>query len=160
MSQFRERYGIPANEVQNLYNRYKKNHLEEGFGDFDSFVKFASECGYKPFLHLRRYDASQPYSPDNTFFYDRKAHLGFESGSKKLKTSEIVSPYCVGCKQKCPASGDGCYGWQRYFAQNWNENVRGLIKEIAPPEPPKREFFRYEHPDLIRERRKEQADGE
>lgn len=146
----KSRYGIPANEVQNLQSRYRIHNLEEGLGSFEAFLLFAAECGYKPGLHLRKYDASKPHGPDNTYFYDRKAHIGFESEGKKLKASEIVSPYCVGCKQKCPAQGNGCYGWQRYFAQNWNENIRGLIKEIAPPEPPKREFFQYEHPDEIR----------
>ena len=85
MGQFQSKYGIPANEVENLYGRYRKKHLEEGFGDFDSFLRFASESNYKPFLHLRRYDASQPHGPDNSFFYDRTAQEKLPPRSRDQK---------------------------------------------------------------------------
>ena len=148
------KYGIPAKEVENLRSRYKKLKLKEGFGSFDAFLQFASECGYKPFLHLRRYDTSMPHSPDNSFFYEQKAKDDLPPKKPGPKSLEVVSPYCVGCKQKCPERGIGCAGWQVYFVRHWDEVICGRQKP-APlpeplPEPPKREFFQYEHPDTVR----------
>ena len=132
-----------------MYGRYRKKHLEEGFGDFDNFLRFASESNYKPFLHLRRYDASQPHSPENSFFYDSTAKEKLPPKKPGPKVTDIVSPYCVGCKMKCPERGVGCLGWQMYFVRNWNQNIRIRPAEPAP-EPPKRECFQYEHPDTVR----------
>lgn len=146
---YQSKYGIPAKEVENLYSRYKKHNLQEGFGNFDNFLKFASECGYKPFLHLRRNDENRPHSPENSYFYDSKAKEKLPPKKPGPKTSEIISPYCVGCKYKCPERGGGCLGWQLYFKQNWNKNICSRRK-LEPPPPPKREKFQYEHPDTIR----------
>lgn len=143
------RYGISAAEVVNLRSRYQKNKLKEGFGSFDTFLRFASECEYKPGQHLRRYDASQPHSPENSFFYDSAMKEKLPPKKSGPKATDIVSPYCKGCKMKCPERGTGCLGWQMYFVRNWNQNIR--IHPAKPaPEPPKREYFQYEHPDTVR----------
>lgn len=144
------KYGIPPKEVENLRSRYTKHHLKEGFGSFDAFLRFASERGYKPGLRLRRYDERVPHGPNNSFFFDKNAKEQLPLKEPEPKVSDIVSPYCVGCKQKCPERSAGCVGWQLYFVRHWNQEICSRSKEAPPPEPPKREFFQYEHPDTIR----------
>lgn len=51
---------------------------------------------------------------------------------------------CKICDKACPDGG--CKAWRDWFVQNWNDNIT-----IAPQEPRDRQFFRYEHPDLVRE---------
>ena len=43
--------------------------------------------------------------------------------------------------------GDGCKAWEKYFIDNWNKNI---MKSIGNHKK-QRQFFRYEHPDLVRE---------
>ena len=51
---------------------------------------------------------------------------------------------CNNCDRVCPDGG--CKAWREWFPENWNENI-----SIAPKEPRDKLFFRYEHPDLVRE---------
>lgn len=58
------------------------------------------------------------------------------------------SPFCRNCtRDDCPTNGDGCKAWEAYFIANWNENI---MKSIGNHKK-RRQFFRYEHPDLVRE---------
>lgn len=52
---------------------------------------------------------------------------------------------CEKCGVHCPENG--CVVWKRYFIQNRNKH----ISEAPAAKPMVREFFRYEHPDLVRE---------
>lgn len=58
------------------------------------------------------------------------------------------SPFCRNCtRDDCPTNGDGCKAWETYFIDNWNKNI---MKSIGNHKK-QRQFFRYEHPDLVRE---------
>ena len=58
------------------------------------------------------------------------------------------SPFCRNCtRDDCPTNGDGCKAWETYFIDNWNKNIMKTIGNHKK----QRQFFRYEHPDLVRE---------
>ena len=58
------------------------------------------------------------------------------------------SPFCRNCtRDDCPTNGDGCKAWETYSIDNWNKNIMKLWKNHKK----QRQFFRYEHPDLVRE---------
>lgn len=58
------------------------------------------------------------------------------------------SPFCRNCtRDDCPTNGDGCKAWETYFIDNWNKNI---MKSIGNHKK-QRQFFQYEHPDLVRE---------
>lgn len=61
---------------------------------------------------------------------------------------DSASPFCRNCtRDDCPTNGDGCKAWEKYFIDNWNKNI---MKSIGNHKK-QRQFFRYEHPDLVRE---------
>ena len=59
---------------------------------------------------------------------------------------------CEGCQKACPENG--CAEWKRWFSINWNLN----ISRKADTEPAVREYFQHEHPDRVREQRKERGE--
>lgn len=64
------------------------------------------------------------------------------------KPGHSESPFCRNCtRDDCPTNGDGCKAWETYFIDNWNKNIMKLWKNHKK----QRQFFRYEHPDLVRE---------
>ena len=153
MSHYKPRYGIPGSEVENLAKR--KNAIEggENWDSFDDWVRWCSENGYQKGIALRRYDPDKPHSPENSFFGEPAKEIIKKRKQKKQETKEIQSPFCEKCEKECPGNGSvGCYEWQEYFINNWNQEFY-----VAPPEPEKKVdpdkpmIFRYEHPDLVRE---------
>ena len=57
------------------------------------------------------------------------------------------SPFCRNCdRERCSNIWQGCPEWQDYFRKNWNENIRAKNSKAQT-----RQFFQYEHPDLVRE---------
>lgn len=140
-TKFKERYGLPGNDVDSLYDRYLKYGLKEFWGSFDAFVKWASESNYIRGSSLRRRREEEPHGPGNSFWYVRPPR-------KPVAHEDIVSPFCEGCSRICPGNGTGCKEWEDYFVKNWNENI---CRKPKPKEPPRAEVFRYEHPDLERE---------
>ena len=67
---------------------------------------------------------------------------------KQIET-EPREGICASCKKKCTASGAGCSEYQKLWTENWNRNIHR--KKPEPERPRARQFFLYEHPDLIRE---------
>lgn len=74
-----------------------------------------------------------------------------EVGGEKERPGQCIdskSPFCRNCtRDDCPTNGDGCKAWETYFIENWNKNI---MKSIGNHKK-QRQFFRYEHPDLVRE---------
>ena len=60
----------------------------------------------------------------------------------------IESTFCKRCGIKKRHCLDGCSEWKQWWIKNWNTNI--CVKPVTE-EPPKREKFKYEHPDLVRE---------
>jgi hypothetical protein len=59
---------------------------------------------------------------------------------------------CEGCQKACPENG--CAEWRHWFRENWSKS----ICRRANAEPPVRQCFQYEHPDRVREQRKERGE--
>lgn len=144
MSRRKERHGIPVKEVEQLYGRYRKQKLVEGFGSFDNFLRFCKESGYKPGMRMRRYDPHEPHGPDNTVFFEKIVKVN----PKKENTGNQGDGLCPNCSKTCPAKG--CREYQKAWIENWNRNIH-FRKHEEKPDPKKRQFFQYEHLDLTRE---------
>lgn len=67
MSRYSPRYGLSGQTVGNLRGRWLRMGEDAmGFGDFDAFVKWASENGYTPHAKLQKRDESKPHGPENS----------------------------------------------------------------------------------------------
>ena len=156
MTKYNDRYGIPGAEVANLRKRWHRMKDDAVFADFDSFVLWASQNGYRKGLELRRYDPGKPHGPENSFYYSKEAaDQAAKLEKERQKAERMANPVecCRGCEKECPGDGggQGCKVWRDWFVKNWNEKIRIRPKLQAPVEDGKRQFFRYEHPDLVRE---------
>lgn len=142
-STFVSRYGLPGNIVGNLNDCWFRKKLKESnFESFDAFVKWSAESGFQPYAQLRRYDPNEPHGPDNSFWYTRPDY-------QPVQKHDYTCKFCEGCTQgTCQTNTIGCKEWREWFVENWNKNI---CRKPKPKEPAKKEYFRYEHPDLVRE---------
>ena len=153
-SLYRDRYGIPGAEVSNLSKRLSVLHGKENWTDFDAFVKWCSENGYQKGIKLRRHDERKPHSPENSFFAENTREIIRINSEKFHEFRQNSSPFCTGCEKECQRNGSGgCDEWQAYFKNNWDQNIYIAPKKKEEPveDPNITKFFRYEHPDLVRE---------
>lgn len=144
---YKERYGIPGDEVKNLADRFFRNIKYNSTWDcLDDFLRWVSESNYRKGLWIRRLDPSKPFSPENAYWHDTKAEK--EEKKQKIEADRaIVSPFCVNCDKECRSGWlPGCQEWREYWVKNWNKNICR-----KPPEEQNTKYFRYEHPDLVRE---------
>ena len=121
------KHGLSRHEMDNLYHRYRcfENTEQNGFYNLDDFVEWAASENYEVGMKLKRIDESKPYSRENC----------------KMVTLVI----------------DGEY--QRFLISRWEsimapirERFKTELAEIErKKEANKRAFFRYKHPDLVRE---------
>lgn len=152
MGRLNDRYGIPGAEIQNLYHRWRrqiKNDTE--WESFDAFVYWSAYSRYKKGLELRKHDITMPHGPDNSFWYSGVEAREIAHQEQKKKMGEyysIESPFCKKCGIKKRHCLDGCSEWKQWWIKNWNTNI--CVKPVTE-EPPKREKYKYEHPDLQRE---------
>jgi hypothetical protein len=133
---------ITEKEIHNLRARWNKviRGNSDGWENFDQFLAWCMENGYRQGAEIRRKNTGNPHSPRNTYFYNSKDRTGF----------------CAGCRQKCPTAGKGCEAWNAKFIKYWNESIhyspkpkaKEAVEEI--PKKPVRETFKYYHPDEIR----------
>lgn len=143
-----ERYGISGNEVYNLSKRWQRIVRDDSVWEsFDAFVFWCSVSGYGPGKNLRKRWEDEPHGPGNSYWYSRaeEAKLRHE---KAVSDQNIKSHFCNGCKQKCPIGAGGCAAYKEWWIKNWNKNI---YRKPKPPKTEAKQFFRYEHPDLIRE---------
>lgn len=150
MSNYRSRYGIPGNEIANLSKRWQRKISKDcEWEDFNSFLFWCSVSGYKKGRELRRNDPESPHGPGNSYWYSldekRKREEQERIRQKKLRQST----FCQGCSRVCQNNGSGCKEWEEWFVKNWNRNIHRKPKE--PEAPQGKQYFRYEHPDLVRE---------
>lgn len=107
------------------------------FARQSDFIIWAFRNGYSYGCKIEKRNQLKPYSSDNAFV--------LESGKDQG---------CIFCKN-CPQCTypNGCAAWKLWWTENWNRNIfRG-----KKPIPRKREVFKYEHPDLVRELQLESA---
>lgn len=109
------------------------------WSSFDAFVEWA-EGKYKTGFTVYKLREDLPHSPENSYWYYHTR-----------KPENTVSPFCAGCTEIMRVCNvKGCFKYRETFVKNWNENICRKPKEVKE-EPIKREFFQYEHPDLVRE---------
>lgn len=126
MNEYNPRYGFTGEEVRNLCAKYYALRKKEGqveFSSADDFVKFAVGK-YRYGYVLERIDDSGPWSADNCIFVS----------VEKTKEAQYAMKETV-------------EAWDRFTAP-LREKYASQIREITQR---KRQFWRYEHPDLVRE---------
>ena len=126
MSIYKPRHGFTEDEVRILTMRFYALHKQTISVEFDSLDDFLrwSKGKFRYGCILERIDRNGPWSPDNCRFVDRE-----KSNSAEYYTKEA--------------------------AENW-EKFAGPLREkyaaeIAQIQRRKKTFWRYEHPDLVRE---------
>lgn len=137
-SELRPRHGFSTDEVTSISVRYYKMDGKENWDGLDDFCKWLRENGHRRGAHLQKRDHSKPHSPENSFFKELE--------HTEEKAQEGV---CADCSHEvCVNISQGCLQWRQEFTDNWNHNIHRKKNEKPPI---KREWFRYEHPDLVRE---------
>lgn len=116
------------NAITYVYRKIKGAALSVEFESFDDFYNWSIESGWEYGKKLRRLNSNEGYSRDNCIWMDAEKARRYDSRDDL----DII---------------------------RWNDTVtriRENLKNLPPPAPTKespkgREFFRYEHPDLVRE---------
>lgn len=125
MAKYKPRHGFTEDEVQVLELRWgmmKRSGYSVEFESFDAFLRYA-KGKFDYGLTMERIDKHKGWSPENIRWY---------------------SP------QKETALTD-----RRQQVVRWEKMMKPIrkkyAKQLAQIESNKRQFFRYEHPDLVRE---------
>lgn len=123
------RYGFDyqqADTLRHKYDRIVHSGIPFEWTSFDAFCKWCQETGWEYGKRLHRVDPSGPYSSENCVW----------DGTISAPVTETKSALI---RQ-----------WDE-FATPIRERYKPWLDEIERKKPKSREFFRYEHPDLVRE---------
>lgn len=139
-------YGFDRRETENLRRRFIKLSQEEtGWEDVDAFIRWARDSGYEKGRWLVKHHEDQPHGPRNSYWLEQNEQNA-RLRREKIKTG---SEFCKGCTEKC-REGFGCDRWRQYFVNNWNQNI-SIARPVVKKAPEEKQYFRYEHPDLVKE---------
>lgn len=128
-----------ATELYNLRRIYAAIRNDSDFDSLEDFIDWAADY-YKAGYTVYKRNLARPYSKTNCYWYYRVK-----------KNDNVTSPICEGCAENLPVcETTGCVKYHDWFVTNWNEKYCIRPKEEPQVETPK-EYFRYEHPDLVRE---------
>ena len=126
MARFKPRLGFSEDEVQVLdllWRMMKRSGYRVKFESFDAFLRYAKDK-FDYGLTMVRIDRHRGWSPENIQWCNAKKN-----------EADIAD------RKKCAAQWDCMMQPLR----------KKYAKELAQIESNKRQFFRYEHPDLVRE---------
>lgn len=126
MAQYKPRYGFTADDVYILklmWRQMQRSGYSIEFESPDAFIQWA-RGKYDYGLTVERIDKHKGWSPSNCRFFDPR---------------------------KCEKSQE----YHRNMVITWEQMMQPLrqkyAKELAAIKACERQFFRYEHPDLVRE---------
>ena len=138
--------GFGGKETENLRKRFRKIRDDCEWPSLEAFLFWVKESGYIKGNHLYKRVPELPHGPGNSFWSTIAARQAKQRYMENLKKN---CKFCKDCQKECPLDGRGCKEWADYWKKNWNKNIH--VPAEKPPEPVKPQFFRYEHPDLVRE---------
>lgn len=157
-----DRYGIAGKDISNLYCRYRTRIKDDStFESFDDFLRWVSESGFRKGCWIVKKNESLPHGWDNSDWVEvvraRPVQEKTEPSEEQTETEpETVRDFCKNCNRKelfCQYNHkSGCKSWQENFERYWNKYIHREVKlPEKKPEKKAKEYFRYEHPDLVRE---------
>ena len=153
MGQYTPRCGLTSSEVRRLSGRWRNMDGKENWPDLDSFVEWAAKKGYRRGMRTRKWRPYEPHSPDNSYFAD-SYEIALQEQEERRNEINAKCEFCEQCTEKCNSMAVGCLRWREYFVSNWNNNIRRArtaAEEKPIPVSVGPQYFRYEHPDLVRE---------
>lgn len=128
MATKKDRYGLTSDQINVLRVRWgeiKRSGTAEEFGSFDAFVKWSAES-FDYGTVLRKFDETKPMSPENCQWV------------KWTRSPSDMQDRAVSARQ-----------WDE-FTEPLRKKYASELRRLSASAP--REFFRYEHPDIVRER--------
>ena len=143
------KFGLTVNEVRSARERWRKIAHDCTWETFDDYLKWMVDSGWQKYKHIAKLDSDLPHGPENSIWVT----LDAEDMIKLAQSSSIPdvgNPFCDACAQNGQdvCKDHGCAKWQDYFRKNWDEKIY-----CPKPVERKKEYFRYPHPDDIREGR-------
>ena len=143
--------GLSADDVNYIRRRWyhmSESKINGSFDSFDKLLDWSKKNTYEPGMKLKRHDTKKPHSPENSFWEPAETGTRAHRRPKELQPSKMdCSPdLCKQCQEKCEEE-NGCEIWRQHFVHRWNmlRELFGVRKTDG------KIFFRYEHPDLVRE---------
>lgn len=141
------KFGLTYNEVRAARERWRKIVNDCDWETFDDLLQWMVSSGWSKGKHLAKRNQDLPHGPGNSIWLTPDSEHMAEVASH---IPNVGNPHCDACAkngtEEC--DGYGCAEWRKYFQDNWNQRIhRSMPKQIRNG----REFFCYEHPDLVRE---------
>lgn len=126
-----------ATELYALRRIYDGIRNDSDFSSFEDFFDWAYGK-YKAGYTVYKLNDRKPHSPKNSYLYY----------NYKAQPEGIKSSICENCdKTMLVCNNIGCARYREEFVKNWNDNICAEPKKVRET----KEYFRYEHPDLVRE---------
>ena len=126
-------------QLRSLRDRWETLEQEGcGWASFEAFTQWAEVSGFQTNKGMFKLNQRKPHGPGTSYWYDQHKEL-----------PDVISPFCENCGTDCANQRVGCFRWREYFVRNWNENI--YVPPANTADPGRRQVFRYEHPDLVRE---------
>lgn len=129
MSEATELYAL-----RRIYDGIREDSTFSTFDDFQNWATGKHRAGHT----IYKLCDSKPHSPKNSYWYY----------ISKTPPKDIKSPICEICDHTMLVCNNvGCARYRERFVKNWNENICIKPKKVRET----KDYFRYEHPDLVRE---------
>lgn len=141
-----EQYGFTAREADNLESLWCRMIRDNcTWGNLEEFVAWVATVEYGKRMFVHKIREEEPHGPDNTYFSKVMHESAFDKKQREIRTG-----YCQNCtRAECEGRGNGCKRWRIWYIDNWNRNIStNPAARIPVPEPT---YWRYEHPDRVRE---------
>jgi hypothetical protein len=141
------KFGMTFEEVRAARERWRKIANDCEWETFDDYLQWMVASGWSKGKHLRKRNFDLPHGPQNSIWVTAdKEHMAEVASS----IPNVGNPHCDACEKNGTdaCDGYGCAEWRTYFQENWDRNIH---KNVPMQHGDGREFYQYEHPDLIRE---------